>query len=246
MAMDLPTPPPSGRRANFCLHSPTSKPSLPIEIPARPKQASCPVRSPGALPSSPELIFDMSPVSFSDSPFSNHNYPPPGLCVPPLHGRLGYFSPPRQEMSPHMERFMYPFPTIPASGTDPLSKRIQEPIMAASPTDQLKNSIASEVCPPAQLGHSDQNFRPSPEPDALECTRVHIRGHVYPSYGRAPLPSKPRRRRLSLQNPKPDIIHFIHPDEYMATGDLDNTSVELEKWPTHWVEDGKPIRVPWE
>lgn len=105
---------------------PRTKPSTPIEIPSRQKTiVSSYLLSPVGRPTSPELVFEMSPIS-------------PNFSSPSHY--LGFSA---SETSPQSERFMYSFPVYtgrPHERDDLCQRRLSVPTTGSDPTYTLRHT----------------------------------------------------------------------------------------------------------
>jgi hypothetical protein len=238
------------------------KPSSPIDIPNRRKHQSTPICSPCIRPTSPDLIFEMSPVDVSP-PSANYyldaQVSPGRSHVMPLHGRrYGTVIPStssRPSNSPH-EPFMYCFPTLPHQTTHD-SRPHQPPEVVTSPMYPHENVL--HIGRPQRKAHSylTSAFLRNDEEEFPLATRSRSPSRTGPELTptqpyRTPLSRTPRKSRPILSSLLPassfqsnrSVIASIpgKMNENFSPEEANASSFEFEKYLVRRIEEEKRVR----
>jgi len=262
--MQLPTPPLSNHIPHALLRNVSHKPSAPIEIPRARKSNTRSFRSPSLRQTSPDMIFEMSPLNgTSVSPLSSH-FPLASNHhdILSLHGRQHgpnwHSTSSRPSSSPH-EPFMYCFPRLPPAPSQPAEKaRLLEvpksPILTEAPANvssigrshRRAHSYLTSAC----LRNEDEDEFSTCSHTKLFASSLSI-PDLKPPVRALPYPKQKPSKLISPPVPVLPLLPYrgFQPADCEKEGENvspDGTTpspLDFEKYMIHRIEDEKAVRI---
>lgn len=245
--MELSTPQPAYHTRTFCCNA-SHNHSTPIEIPRRKSSSSsfC-IESPTGRPSSPELIFAMSPVS-SDVPLSSLST----ISVPKMNDQ---------------EPFLYHFPMLPADRAHPTLNRFRPTPHSAAALVTSSSSTPIQNVTNTQLRRKERLFAAHRKPSqdnrqshhssaatqAIRMTPVKKIIGFTPTVSNQPSTPVTIRPAIHLAQPSRYDTPFSSPpwmlpggrmeSEGTSSDESDPFDFEFERYLSRRIENERPVRI---